>query len=274
MRGKSWRHLGLDGTQHISRIVIHPKNSDIVYVAADGHLYTPNEERGVFKTTDGGKTWTKVLYTGETVGAIDLVLDRRDPNVLYAAMDDYQRFPWTFRDGGRGSGIYKTTDGGSHWERLAGGLPEGVIGRIGLDIYRENPDVLYAVLDNFNSKPGPPGARNVVGGEVYRTEDAGKIWHKTNADSDDVSRKTGYAFNQIRVDPHNMDRIFITGSNLIASENGGKTWAGLALRNSQSAGRPFRNAFGDFRTLWIDPEDSNHMLAGSDGGVFASYDGW
>lgn len=271
--GKNWQHLGLEDTQHISRIVINRKNPEIVYVAAAGHLYTPNAQRGVFKTIDGGRNWQRVLFTGDTVGAIDLTADPRSQDVLYAAMDDFQRFPWTFRDGGPGSGIYKTTDGGTHWERLGGGLPSGTIGRIGLDLYRSNPDVLYAVLDNFNGKTGASEGRNFIGGEIYRTDDGGKTWRKRNADSDDVSRKTGYAFNQLRIDPKNDNHIFVTGSNLISSEDGGRTWIGLSARSPRSNERPFRQAFGDFRTLWIDSENPEHMLAGGDGGVFASYDG-
>jgi photosystem II stability/assembly factor-like uncharacterized protein len=116
--GRTWEHMGLDDTQHISRIVVHPSNPEIVYVAALGHLYTANDEPGVYKTADGGKTWTKVLYVGPNVGAVDLVMDRRDPNLLFAATDDFQRFPWTFRDGGPGSAIYKTTDGGTRWRSL------------------------------------------------------------------------------------------------------------------------------------------------------------
>ncbi|HZS55441.1 MAG TPA: hypothetical protein VFA65_13665 [Bryobacteraceae bacterium] len=140
--------------------------------------------------------------------------------------------------------------------------------------------MIYAVLDNFNPKTnsaapnsGSPPARDVVGGEVYRTEDSGATWHKMNSANEDVSRKTGYAFNQIRVDPNNSEHIFITGSNLISSEDGGKTWAGLGRGGPSASERPFRRAFGDFRTLWIDPQDSDHMIAGSDGGVFVSYDG-
>ncbi len=272
--GKTWRHLGLDGTQHISRIVIHPTRPETAWVAALGPLYTSGPDRGVFKTTDGGRTWSKVLFAADNAGAVDLILDRRDPNVLYAAIYEVQRKAWRIHDGGPGSGIYKTTDGGAHWKRLEGGLPTGTIGRIGIDLCRKNPDVLYAVLDNFNAKPGATqtGRNALIGGEVYRSDDAGASWRKMNAAADDVSRKTGYAFNQLRVDPNNPDRIFITGSNLIASEDGGKTWQGLGQGGPQAA-RPFRRAFGDFRAFWIDPEDSDRMIAASDGGVFLSFDG-
>jgi hypothetical protein len=287
--GKTWRNTGLKDSSHISRIVIHPSNPDVVWVAALGHLYTPNQERGVFKTTDGGRTWKKALYTQDTVGAIDLVMDRRNPDVLYAALYDYMRYPWKLSDGGPGSGIFKSADGGATWQKLEGGLPGGALGRIGLDICRKNPDVLYAVVDNFNLRPAteqeirsgrgnPTASRTIaspnsprpIGGEVYRTGDSGRTWRKVSAATDDVSRKAGYSFNQIRVDPNNPEKVYITGSNLIASSDGGKTWAGLGRGAAEV---PFRRAFGDYRTLWIDPEDSDHMMAGSDGGVFISYDG-
>jgi photosystem II stability/assembly factor-like uncharacterized protein len=273
--------MGLADSHHIARIVIHPSNPDIVYVAAMGHLFSTNEERGVFKTTDSGKSWKKVLFIDDKTGAIDLVVNRSEPETLYAATYDCMRFPWRLRDGGPGSGIYKTTDGAANWKPLRGGLPEGIVGRIGLDIYQKNPNTLYAVIDNRNpstavegggvqqSSPRPAGER-LVGGEVYRSDDAGLTWRKMNSARDDVSRKSGYAFNQIRVDPNNSERIFVTGASLLSSEDGGKTWAGLA---GPQANRVFRRAFGDFRTFWIDPQDSDRMIAGSDGGVFLSYDG-
>jgi photosystem II stability/assembly factor-like uncharacterized protein len=272
---KTWQHVGLEDTQHIARIVVHPTNPDIVWVAAPGHLFSPNAERGVFKTTDGGHTWKKSLYIKNDTGAIDMVIDPRDPNVLYAAMYEGMRYPWHLDDGGPESGIYKTTDGGDHWQKLSGGLPQGVIGRIGIDVCRTHPETLYAVVDNFNKRATPPpggrGGRGPapMGGEVYRTDDAGATWRKVSADADDVSRKAGYSFNQIRVDPNNPERAFITGSNMLSSTDGGKTWNGLN-RNRDTV---FRRAFGDFRSLWIDPEDSNHMIATSDGGIFVSYDG-
>jgi hypothetical protein len=284
--GATWQHAGLEDTQHIARIVIHPTNPNIVWVAALGHLFSPNAQRGVFKTTDGGRTWSKVLYRTEDAGAIDLVIDPRDPNALYAALYQGMRHPWHLDDGGPESGIYKTTDGGAHWTKLAGGLPSGTIGRIGLDICLKHPDTVYAVMDNFNPLPanvvrpgrggrGPTGPQ-LIGGEVYRTDDAGVTWRRTSVEGEDVSRKAGYSFNQIRVDPSNPDRIYVTGSNMIASRDSGHTWTGL---NGGGRGRGggdfvvFRTTFGDFRTLWIDPADPNHMLAGSDGGVSVSYDG-
>src|SRR5215510_11583766 len=218
---KTWQFMGLKDSQHIARIVIHPTNPDIVYVAAMGHLFSTNEERGVFKTIDGGKTWNKILYIDNKTGAIDLVMRRSDPETLYAATYECLRFPWRLQDGGPGTGIHKTTDGGKTWQRLGGGLPTGEIGRIGLDIYQKDPRILYAIVDNRNPQP------RMMGGELYRTDDEGRTWRKMSADTDDLSRKSGYAFNQLRVDPHKPDRIFITGSSLVSSDDGGKTWSGL-----------------------------------------------
>jgi len=273
--GATWQHMGLQDSQHIARVVIHPTNPDVVYVATMGHLFSTNEERGVFKSTDGGATWKKVLYLNERTGAIDLVIDRSNPNTLFAATYECIRHPWRLEDGGPASGIYKTTDGGAHWSKLAGGLPEGIIGRIGLDLYQKDAKILYAVIDNRNKSseappPGAPAGERLIGGEVYRTDDGGLNWRKMNSARDDVGRKTGYAFNQLRIDPSNPDRIFVTGGSIASSEDGGKTWAGLS---GPQGNRVFRRAFGDFRTLWIDNQNSDRMMAGSDGGVCISYDG-
>jgi photosystem II stability/assembly factor-like uncharacterized protein len=276
--GTTWTNMGLRDTEHIARIVIHPTNPNIVWVAALGHLGTPNQERGVFKTADGGRTWQKQLFVNETTGAVDIAIDYRNPDLLYAAMYDAIRLPWKIMEARPGGGIFKTTDGGAHWDKLANGLPQGNTGRIGIDICRKNPDVVYAVVDNFNLRPGAGQQRDTsfaspasyVGGEVYRSDDAGRSWRRVSKEGQDVSRKAGYSFNQLRVDPNDADKVFITGSNLIQSTDGGKTWVGL---NDERAWYPFRSTFGDFRSLWIDPEDSDHMVATSDGGVSVSYDG-
>ena len=282
--GSTWANMGLRDTQHIARIVIHPTNPDVVWVAALGHLGTPSQERGVFKTTDGGRTWQKEVFTNDTSGAVDLVIDYRNPNILYAAMYDAIRLPWKIMEARPGGGIFKTTDGGGKWEKVANGLPQGDTGRIGLDICRKNPDIVYAVVDNFNLRPGAApvpdkdtafaAPSTYIGGEVYRTDDAGRTWRRVSAEGEDVSRKAGYSFNQLRVDPNNPDRVFITGSNMIQSNDGGKTWAGLGGGGGGGrGGYPFITTFGDFRSFWIDPEDSDHMVATSDGGVSVSYDG-
>ena len=169
--GKTWTNMGLRDSHHVSRILIHPKNPNMVYVAAMGHLFSRNEERGLFMTEDGGKTWKKSLYVDEKTGVIDAVMSRRDPKVIYAVTYELTRKPWDLDIGGPGSGIWKTTDGGRKWTKLGGGLPAGRIGRIGIDLYQANPDILYAIVENANlRKPteqeakrdaGPPEAQRV-----------------------------------------------------------------------------------------------------------------
>lgn len=275
--GKTWRNMGLEETQHIARIVIHPTNPDVVYVAAMGHLYSENPERGVFKTVNAGESWEKVLYINEGVGAVDLVLNPQNPAVLYAATYDKRRLPWRYINGGPGSGIHKTSDGGRTWTRLRGGLPSGRIGRIGLALYPRNPDIVYAVIENANPRDelkaarAAPGGERIesIGGEVYRTDDGGRTWAKMNSEDDDVSSKGPYYFSQIRVDPNDDQNIFVTGVTLGSSTDGGRTWHDIDWPPE----RLFTGIFGDVRTLWIDPENSDRMLLGSDGGVFVSYDG-
>src|SRR5207249_5024967 len=181
--GKTWKNMGLRDSHHIARIVVHPADPGTVFVAVLGHLYSTNAERGVFKTTDGGATWEKVLYIDDKVGVVDLVMNPKDPSTLYAAAYDKMRLPWQMVNGGPGSGIYKTSDSGRNWTKLGGGLPGGRIGRIGLDIYLRNPEILYAIVENVNPRTRPaasgrgggaPGRIATVGGEVYRTEDGGR----------------------------------------------------------------------------------------------------
>ncbi len=279
--GASWTTMGLRDTHHIARIVIHPTDPDVVWVAAMGHLYSENEERGVFKTTDGGESWEKVLYIDPGTGVIDLVLNPLNPDVLYAATYDKVRLPWRLINGGPKSGIYKTEDGGATWTRMAGGLPEGRIGRIGLDIYPRDPDIVYALVENANPRaPSPeelaqadasgmPLRERMVGGEVYRTEDGGRSWVKMNSDEDDPSSKGPYYFSQIRVDPNDDQKIFTTGVSLGSSTDGGRSWNDITWPPR----RLFTAIFGDVRTFWIDPENSDRMILGSDGGIFVSYDG-
>jgi hypothetical protein len=269
---QTWKNMGLRDTHHIAKIAIHPTNPDIVYVASIGSLYSDNAARGVFKTTNGGETWEKILFINERVGVIDLILDARNPSVLYAAAYEKQRLPWQIVNGGPGSGIYKSTDAGAKWTKLAGGLPDGRIGRIGLDLYHRNSNILYAVIENQNPRTGaapagraggPAGVVSTIGGEVYRTENAGQSWTKMNAADYDVSPKGPYYFSQIFIDPNNDQKIFVTQDGYRHSIDGGRTW---------NAPRVFPRMFGDYRTLWIDPENSDRMIAGSDGGITISYD--
>jgi photosystem II stability/assembly factor-like uncharacterized protein len=280
--GKHFQCMGLENTQHIARIVIHPEDEDVVYVASMGSLFSPNPDRGVFRTTDGGITWEKVLYIDENTGVIDLVINRKDPGILYAATYEKYRYPWHLEAGGPESGIYRTSNAGDTWTRLSGGLPGDNVGRIGVDIYRSNPDIMYAVVENLNPKPGykpdqeektfdhmrDPYFDRLIGGEVYRSEDAGRNWVKMNHDTVDVGSKAAYSFNQIMIDPMDDRNIYINNVSLQSSRDGGRTWDGIDWETSER----FRSMFGDVRSLWINPRDSRHIMAGSDGGVNVTYD--
>ena len=305
--GATWQFMGLPDSHHIARIVIHPKNPDMVWVAAMGHLFSRNEERGVFRTTNGGKSWQKVLYVDDGTGATDLVLNRQSPNILYAAMYEKHRMPWQLVLGGPGTGLYRSDDGGVKWQKLGGGLPTGTLGRIGIDIYQKNPNLLYAVVENVNARPpemgaaidgcqtpagrgrggtgdaaDPPGPGDDdqqpqgrgrggaprIGNEIYRSDDGGKTWRKTHGHDVDVAGgKAPYSFNQLKIDTGNPDHLVVTSDQMYSSRDGGKTWA---CTNSTGF---FRGIFGDFRTIWWDAEDPNRIMLGSDGGVSVSYDG-
>jgi photosystem II stability/assembly factor-like uncharacterized protein len=278
--GKTWTNMGLRDSHHIARVQIHPQNPDVVYVAAMGNLFSPNAERGVFKTVDGGKTWKKILFVNDRIGAVDLVLVGSAPDTLYAAMYDKDRRPWNYELGGPESAIYKTTDGGAAWTRLGGGLPSGRIGRIGIDVLQKNPATLYAVVENGN--PREPNAKELdqakrfnvavgkytAGNEVYRTDDGGQSWRKVNAGYEAALNKAPYSFNQLRLDPNDPDTVYITGQSLASTNDGGKTWKGLGWPSDGVMPK----AFGDWRCMWIDPLDSNRLIFGSDGGVNISYD--
>jgi len=273
--GKTWRNMGLKESHHIGRILINPANPDTVYVAALGHLYSENAERGVYKTTDGGILWTKVLNLvadGRTIGVVDLVMDPADPETLYAASYDRLRKPWTFQLGGPGSGIHKSADGGRTWTNLTNGLPVGILGRIGLAISPKNPKTLYAMVENAN-KPGLSPAdrwkeilegkssQGMIDGEIYRTDDAGSTWRKVSPDKRSIGGAPGYYYGQIIIDPANDENVFILSVGVLASSDGGKTWTS-----------PF-DFGGDNHALWIDPKDSSHMLLGYDHGLGVTWDG-
>ncbi len=269
--GATWQFMGLPDSHHIARIVIHPTRPDTVYVAAMGHLFSRNEERGVFRTTDGGSTWKKVLYVNDRVGAIDLVINRRNPSILYAAMYDKERRPWQIVESGPESAVYQTRDGGDRWERLSKGLPTGRIGRIGLDLFQKNPQVLYALLENQNQKAGAkatevsaitPLASGIIGNELYRTDDGGTTWRKVT-DVNVAGGKAPYSFNQVRINPYDDRTVIVTSDQMFISRDGGKTWKTDF----------FENVFGDFRAMWWDPADEQRIILGSDGGVNVSVDG-
>ncbi|MCX6573062.1 MAG: hypothetical protein NTX99_03640 [Candidatus Aminicenantes bacterium] len=273
--GKTWKHMGLEATYTIARVVIHPKDPNVVYVAATGHEWTTNPDRGVYKTTDGGATWQKVLYINERVGANDLVMDPQSPDTLYAATWNRIRRRWSDPVPGGEDGLYKTTDGGRTWTPINTGLQDTAFtGRIGLDLCRSKPSTIYAYVDNHapgaEPKPGEldsygrPRQRGIIGAEVYRSDDAGASWRKVSPPGMERFGGTyGWVFGQIRVDPSSPETIYIMGLGLAKSTDGGKTYQNIT----------YAGLHGDHHGLWIDPGDSSHLINNNDGGVNISYDG-
>jgi photosystem II stability/assembly factor-like uncharacterized protein len=281
--GKTWRHMGLSDTYTIPRIVIHPANPDIVYVAASGHEWTANADRGVYKTTDGGKTWQKTLYVDDKTGAIDLVMDPADPNTLYAATWQRVRLKWNdprnFPDYA-GSGVYRTTDGGKTWKPIDAGLPDGKFrGRIGLDVCLSKPNILYALVDNYeiarqptdeerNDPYGLPSGGFIKGATVFRSDDRGEHWTQVSGLAspeqktfmEETSNTYGWVFGQIRVDPNDPNTVYTMGLALNVSYDGGRTFKALDTPG------------GDHHGLWIDPANSNYLVNVFDQGLAISYD--
>jgi photosystem II stability/assembly factor-like uncharacterized protein len=265
--GKTWQNMGLRESAHVGRIVIHPKNPDIVYVAALGRCWGPNKERGIYKTADGGKTWDRVLYVNEDTGGVELAMDPSDPDMLYAAMWRVRRDAFS---GGNpavqfhsDSGLYKTADAGKTWDKLTKGLPDRPLGRIGVSISRKDPRVVYAVVPTdrttIRTSPGQPPETSdkAETGGLFRSADRGATWIKLN----DVCPRPFY-YGQVRVDPNDDQRVYVLGVSLFASADGGKTF-----RNDAGGG-----AHSDAHALWIDPADPEHLVLGTDGGVYLSYD--
>ena len=247
--GKTWRLTGLEETKHIGRIVVHPTNADIVWVGALGHLFGPNEERGVYKTTDRGRSWEKVLHVDENTGVVDLAIEPSDPSVLYAATYQRRRRAWGFVGGGPGSGVHKSTDGGRTWRELANGLPEGDIGRIGLAVSTRTPSLVMAVVEAKD-------------GGVYKSSDRGESWRKVN----DLNQRPMY-YSQLRIDPNDDQRVYMVAGALHRSEDGGRTFEALPMELEYNTG-----VHVDHHDLWIDPRDSRHMILGNDGGVYTTWD--
>jgi len=280
--GKTWKHMGLTGTHTIPRIVIHPKNPDVVYVAANGHEWTNNKERGVYKTVDGGKNWEKILYVDEETGANDLIMDPSDSNTLYASTWQRMRKKWNDprnEPDYKGSGVYKTTDGGKTWKPINEGLPEAKFrGRIGIDLCLSKPNVIYAFVDSYDfgreltaeeraSQYGFPSSGIIKGATVFRSDDKGESWTEMSGKTPDMKRYMmrhsatyGWVFGQMRVDPNDENTIYTMGLGLNVSNDGGKTF------------RPLRGMHADHHGLWIDPDNSDYIVNVNDGGIVISYD--
>jgi photosystem II stability/assembly factor-like uncharacterized protein len=244
--GATWTHMGLKETHHIGRIVVHPTDPNIVYVAALGDLWGPNKERGVFRSMDGGATWTQTLVIDQDTGVSDIAIDPQSPNILYAAAYQHRRTVFGYNGGGPGSGLYRSTDSGAHWTKLTKGLPPaGDVGRCAIDIYRKNTNIVYALIEH-----------RTLGG-VYRSEDKGASWTRMS----DTDPRPMY-FSQIRVDPNSDLKIWLGGVNIYMSEDAGRTFVQTR----------FNRVHSDVHAIWIDPANSDHLLSGNDGGIWVTED--
>ena len=246
--GRTWKNVGLKDSRHITRIVIHPKNPDIVWVACTGHLFGPSTERGVYKTNDGGKTWRRVLFSNEYAGAIDLIADPSNPAIFYASTWRVRRTPYSLESGGDGSALWKSIDGGENWKNISKnkGLPKDTIGIIGITVSPSNPDKLYAIVESRT-------------GGVFSSTDAGETWTKTT-DNSEVRQRSWY-FNKIFCDPKNENTLYVCNVGFHRSRDGGKTFTQI------------NTPHGDHHDLWIDPEDGQRMIVADDGGAQISFDG-
>jgi photosystem II stability/assembly factor-like uncharacterized protein len=258
--GRTWKNMGLKDSKHIGRIVMHPDDADVVFVAAMGHLWGPNEDRGLYKSTDGGATWRRVLAVDAETGAVDVAIDPGDPKVMYAAMYQRQRRPWGFHGGGPKSGLYKSTDGGESWRKLtnaglANGLPTGDIGRIGITVFRRDPRIVHASIEQGERYNASTEYQKPVAG-IYRSEDRGETWTFQST----WNPRPMYA-SQPLVDPNDPQRLYMVNA-FSWSDDGGKTFA--TPREDRT--------HGDDRIVWVDPKDSRHLLKGDDGGLGISYD--
>ncbi len=251
--GKTWRHIGLDDTRQIGRVLVDPNNPDVVFVAALGHAYGANADRGVYRSTDGGATWQKILYKNENVGAIDLAFDPKNSQTIYAALWATRRPPWTIYPPsiGPGGGLYKSTDGGNTWQQIGGGIPAEGTGRIGVAVAPSDANRVYTIVDDTDPKKGG----------LYRSDDAGKSWQLSSNDQRIWGR--GWYFCNVVVDPKNPDKLYVSNTSVYRSEDGGKTFI------------PMKGAPGgdDYHQLWIYPDDGNRMILSSDQGTVVSVDG-
>lgn len=246
--GNSWTHLGLGDTEKIARIVVDSRDANVAYVCALGHEWGPNEERGLFKTVDGGKSWQKVLYKNTLTGCSDVDVDPTNSSIVYAGMYTFRRWAWYFESGGGETALYKSTDGGTTWNKLTRGLPKGAMDRIGVSVSRSDPDVVYMVTESKEE------------GQLFRSDDAGESWRVVNRDPNINFRP--FYYSDIRVDPANPNRIFSLSGGLFLSEDGGRTFQRIA-----------NGVHGDHQAMWIDPLNAKRVIGGSDGGWHVSMDG-
>jgi photosystem II stability/assembly factor-like uncharacterized protein len=246
--GKTWKRVGLEDTRQIPRIRVHPKNPDLVYVAALGHVWGPNEQRGVFRSKDGGKTWEKILSRGNKAGAIDLILDPSNPNIIYAGFWEVYRKPWTLESGGPGGGIFKSTDGGDTWNELTKnpGMPKGMVGKIGIAVSPANSDRIWAIVEAED-------------GGVFRSDNGGNTWSRVNEER--RLRQRAWYYTRIYADPKNADTVYVLNTGFYRSNDGGRTYTGIGVPH------------GDNHDLWIAPDDPNRMIESNDGGANVSYNG-
>ncbi len=246
--GKTWKRIGLEDTRQISRIRVHPRNPDLVYVAALGHIWGTNDQRGVFRSKDGGKNWERILFRSNKAGASDLVLDPTNPNILYAGFWEVSRKPWTLESGGPGSGIFKSTDGGDTWVELTRneGLPKKMVGKVGIAVSAANPDRVWALVEAED-------------GGVFRSDNAGKTWTKINEDR--RLRQRAWYYTRIYADPKNADTVYVLNTGFYKSNDGGKSYSSISVPH------------GDNHDLWIAPDDPNRMINSNDGGANVSFNG-
>ena len=245
--GKTWSHLGLDKTRHISDVVIHPTNPNIIYVTAQGAQYAPSKERGIYKTTDGGKTWKNILSVNNTTGASSLSMDMTNPRILYAAMWQHQRYPWVMESGGENSGLFKSTDAGTTWTKMKLGLPKD-FGKSGISVSRANPDRVFAVIEAAGKKGG-----------VYRSDNAGKTWKQVNSNRVNIARSWYYM--EIFADPQNENTVYVLNAPVMKSIDGGKSFSNIPVPH------------GDNHHLWINPTDNKNLINSNDGGANISFNG-
>ena len=245
--GKTWKNIGLKNTQHISRVVIHPKNPNIVFVAAQGALYGPNKERGIFKSVDGGVTWNKILYVNDLTGCSELSMDYSNPLVMYAAMWEHQRLPWKVISGGPGSGLYKTTDGGVTWNQIHNGLPKEK-GKMAIAVSRSNSEKVYALVESDSNKE--------LGG-LFSSSNGGGNWTKISSDHSLIQRAWYYI--ELFIDPTDEEKLYVLNASAQRSIDGGKTWSRIT------------GTHGDYHDLWINPANNKNMIIANDGGAAVSY---